>query len=82
MSWMVGGDFNVILGDEEKIGGLPVYPHEYEDFALYRVVVNDSFLESYGNTGLQHLSRTGSDHAPLLFTCGVVTFIFLSLSSY
>ncbi|KAG5626762.1 hypothetical protein H5410_011980 [Solanum commersonii] len=30
---MVGADFNVILSDEEKIGGLSVYPHEYEDFS-------------------------------------------------
>lgn len=25
LPWMVGGYFNVILWDEEKIGGLPVY---------------------------------------------------------
>lgn len=34
LSWFVGGDFNVILGAEEKIEGLPVYPNEYEDFAF------------------------------------------------
>ncbi|KAG5620341.1 hypothetical protein H5410_005559, partial [Solanum commersonii] len=33
-SWIVGGDFNVIMGVEEKIGGLPVYPQEYEDFSF------------------------------------------------
>lgn len=32
--WLVGGDFNVILSDEEKIGGLSFYPQEYEDIAF------------------------------------------------
>ncbi|KAH0655479.1 hypothetical protein KY285_030361 [Solanum tuberosum] len=31
---MVGGDFNVVLNGEEKIGGLPVQPYEVEDFAF------------------------------------------------
>lgn len=31
---MVGEDLNVILGDEKKIDGLPVYPQKYGDFAL------------------------------------------------
>lgn len=34
LPWLVGWDFNVILNDEENIGGLPVYPQEYEDFAF------------------------------------------------
>lgn len=31
--WLVGGDFNVILTEEEKYGGLPVYLREVKDFA-------------------------------------------------
>ncbi|XP_019248638.1 PREDICTED: uncharacterized protein LOC109227900 [Nicotiana attenuata] len=31
--WLVGGDFNVILSEEEKCGGLPIYLSEVEDFA-------------------------------------------------
>lgn len=31
--WLVGGYFNVILSPEEKLGGLPVYYQETEDFA-------------------------------------------------
>ncbi|XP_070032139.1 uncharacterized protein [Nicotiana tomentosiformis] len=31
--WVVGGDFNVLIDEDEKIGEIPVYPPEYEDFA-------------------------------------------------
>ncbi|XP_075081945.1 uncharacterized protein LOC142166460 [Nicotiana tabacum] len=34
LPWVVRGDFNVILNEDEKIGGLLVYPPEVEDFAL------------------------------------------------
>ncbi|XP_075095066.1 uncharacterized protein LOC142173384 [Nicotiana tabacum] len=32
-TWLVGGDFNVILSEEEKYGGLPLYLSTVEDFA-------------------------------------------------
>ncbi|XP_060183209.1 uncharacterized protein LOC132613179 [Lycium barbarum] len=102
MPWLTGGDFNVILNEEEKIGGLPVFPQEYEDFAccvnscelsevnfkgspftwwngrtngecifkrLDRMLVNDLFQSWFGQIEVDHLSRSGSDHTPLLLSC-------------
>ncbi|XP_016488731.1 uncharacterized protein LOC107808707 [Nicotiana tabacum] len=103
LTWIVGGDFNVILSEEEKIGGLPVYPSEYENFAfcvnssrlidlgykespftwwngrpnaecifkrLDRILVNLPFQNLFPSIEMEHLIRTGSDHAPLLIICG------------
>ncbi|KAH0696123.1 hypothetical protein KY289_013605 [Solanum tuberosum] len=100
---LIGGDFNVILYEEEKIGGLPIYPQENEDFAfcvnsydildihftgspytwwngridqdwifkrLDRFFVNANLLSTFGGAEVVHLSRDGSDHAPLLLSYG------------
>ncbi|XP_075101068.1 uncharacterized protein LOC142176735 [Nicotiana tabacum] len=103
LPWVVGGDFNVVLNEEEKIGGLPVYPLEYEDFTfcvnscglfdmgykgspftwwngrpnaecifnrLERVFINLPFQTLFSSTKVEHHIRTGSNHAPLLMSCG------------
>ncbi|XP_070045119.1 uncharacterized protein [Nicotiana tomentosiformis] len=102
MPWVVGGDFNVVLHEDEKIGGLLVHPPEYEDFAfcvnscdlfdigykgspftwwngrpdehcifkrLDRIFVNLSFQNLFPNIEVEHLIRTGSDHAHFLMSC-------------
>ncbi|XP_070031882.1 uncharacterized protein [Nicotiana tomentosiformis] len=109
LPWVVGGDFNVVFSEEEKIGGLLVYPLEYEDFAfcvnscgmfdtgykgspftwwngrptadyifkrLDRILVNTPFQTLSSSTEEEHLIRTGSDHAPLLMSCGDQTMQF------
>ncbi|XP_059295494.1 uncharacterized protein LOC132048826 [Lycium ferocissimum] len=101
--WLIGGDFKVIMNDEEKIGGFPVYPNEYEDFAfcmnscelnevgfrgspftwwngragqdcifkrLDRIIVYQQLQDWFGTLNMDYLSRTGSDHAPLLLSAG------------
>ncbi|XP_060211804.1 uncharacterized protein LOC132639369 [Lycium barbarum] len=52
--WMIGGDFNVITSEEEKYGGLSV---------------RNQFLQTvYPNIDIQHLVRSGSDHASMLIS--------------
>ncbi|XP_060190651.1 uncharacterized protein LOC132619914 [Lycium barbarum] len=54
LPWLVGGDFNVVLHEDEKIGAIPIQHQNYEDFAFCVEV--------------EHLRRTGSYHAPLFIT--------------
>ncbi|KAH0655412.1 hypothetical protein KY285_030294 [Solanum tuberosum] len=103
LTMLDGGDFNVVLHEEEKIDGLLVYPQEYEDFVfcinscelfdirykrspfnwwsgrasgdcifkrIGKVFMTQMRLCLFLNVEVEHLARTGSDHAPLLLTCG------------
>ncbi|XP_060177905.1 uncharacterized protein LOC132607846 [Lycium barbarum] len=54
--WLVGGDFNVLLNEEEKIGG--------QQFCHKNMKILP--FNWFGQLEVEHLSRIGSDHAPLL----------------
>ncbi|XP_075087698.1 uncharacterized protein LOC142169695 [Nicotiana tabacum] len=62
--WLVGGDFNVILHKDEKIGGLPVYPSEYEDFSF---CVNSCGLFDQGYKGSPFTWWNGRPNAQCIF---------------
>lgn len=59
--WIVGGDFNIIMNDEEKLRGLPVLPQETEDFAF---CINSHELEKVRFKGSPYTwwnGRAGED---------------------
>lgn len=47
---MVGGDFNIILDESKKLGGLQVTQQEMVDFAAYVNVCSLSELKFYGSS--------------------------------
>ncbi|XP_059311479.1 uncharacterized protein LOC132063063 [Lycium ferocissimum] len=62
--WLVGGDFNVVLTDEEKLGGLPVLFQETEDFAA---CINDCHLYDLGYIGSTFTWWNGRSDAATIF---------------
>lgn len=62
LSWLIGEDFNAILNEEEKIGGLPVTQQDVEDFAF---CVNSCDLKEVpfkGNPYTWWNGRAGDDY--------------------
>ncbi|XP_070047248.1 uncharacterized protein [Nicotiana tomentosiformis] len=64
LPWLVGGDFNVVLHEDENIGGLPVHLPEYEDFAF---CVNSCGLFDQGCKGSPFTWWNGRPNAECIF---------------
>ncbi|XP_059277625.1 uncharacterized protein LOC132031709 [Lycium ferocissimum] len=73
--WGVIGDFNVITSPEEKHGGFHGAHYTWCNNwghprtiwkRLDRLLINEEWFDLFNDTKVTHLSRTGSDHAPLL----------------
>ncbi|KAH0644091.1 hypothetical protein KY289_035065 [Solanum tuberosum] len=76
MTWVIGGDFNVILREEKTMGGLAVTQTEnrrVEEECIFkrldRILVNQEFLDLYPSSEVHHLVRHGLDHAPVHMIC-------------
>nr|XP_016481277.1 PREDICTED: uncharacterized protein LOC107802319 [Nicotiana tabacum] len=90
LPWLVGGDFNVVLGEDEKKGGYQ-YIHQRSPFTWWNgrpneecifkrldmILVNMPFQSLFPTIEAEHLIRTGLDHAPLLMSCGEEAMIFV-----
>ncbi|XP_015161041.1 uncharacterized protein [Solanum tuberosum] len=63
--WIIGGDFNVILDEEEKLGGLDFTINEAIDFASF---ISRNALSEVHFSGSKYTWQ-GSDHAPLHLSC-------------
>ncbi|XP_060210587.1 uncharacterized protein LOC132637527 [Lycium barbarum] len=63
-SWLIGGDFTVVLNDEEKIGGNPIQPQDIEDFAF---CINSCELEEVNFKGSPFTWWNGRADAACIF---------------
>ncbi|XP_042038361.1 uncharacterized protein LOC121784262 [Salvia splendens] len=66
--WLVGGDFNIFLTEDERRGGTSERHGEMMDFAD-AIAECQLFDPGFDATRVTHLPRISSDHAPLLVRC-------------
>nr|XP_009607655.1 uncharacterized protein LOC104101836 [Nicotiana tomentosiformis] len=64
LPWIVGGDFNFVMSEAEKLGGLPVYLPEYEDFVF---CVNSCRLFDLGYKGIPFTWWNGKPNSECIF---------------
>lgn len=62
--WLIGGDFNVIVCEQEKLGGLPVIVAEIED---YKHCINLCGIEDPSFTGSKYTWQNGRRDKDCIF---------------
>lgn len=64
MSWIIGGDFNVILNEDEKLGGLDFEQQEAMDFDFF---INNNTLAEVKFTRSSYTWWNGKIEAECIF---------------
>ncbi|XP_020254858.1 uncharacterized protein LOC109831820 [Asparagus officinalis] len=65
--WIIGGDFNAIINNEEKLGGTLVSDYDTEDFINFISICQLTYLNY---CQVDYLAPNCSDHSPGLITIG------------